>query len=227
MTFNRNSIPDDAAPILGAAESSMPQKPLESRPSDRDLKRQAVLRVATRLFISRGYHRVSMNEIAEGMHVTKPALYKYFKSKDEILVECFRVSNAIAEKDLKMVEKEGGSGLDKLRNFIRRYARLSMVRYSASMIRLDDRELPEPERYEVRSYKRSIDARVRGFISEGIADRSIVPCDVRLAAFAVLGALNWIGQWYRPDGTYTPQQIADEFAEGLIGGLTKSERTNR
>lgn len=197
-----------------------PWKRLEDRQQDRVVKRRAVLRTAAQLFLERGSHRVSMNEIAEQLNITKPALYNYFSSKDEILTECFRVGNAVAQEDFKVVEAEGGSGLEKLRNFIRIYAEVYTFDYGACMIRLDDRELPEKERTEVRGYKRAIDRQVRGLIQEGIKDGSIIDCDVRLTTFAILGALNWIGQWFQPDGEHTPAEIGAEFSIRLTNGIS-------
>jgi TetR/AcrR family transcriptional repressor of mexJK operon len=47
-------------------------------------KRQAILDAATRAFISSGYSGVSMEAIAEAAPVSKPTLYNYFKSKQDL-----------------------------------------------------------------------------------------------------------------------------------------------
>ena len=36
---------------------------------------------------------------------------------------------------------------------------------------------------------------------------------------AILGALNWIGHWYKPDGALSPDQIADDFAIRLTADI--------
>lgn len=201
-----------------------PWKPLEDRQHDRDARKHAVLRMAAKLFSERGFHRVTMKELAEHLNITKPALYNYFDSKSAILTECFRLGKAVVEADLLERESYGGSGLEKLRHFVRRYTCLGTTDYGACMFRLDDRELPDAERREVRGHKRTIDAKVRALIREGIADGSVLPmCDVRLTAFAILGALNWIAQWYRPDGEHTPEEIGDEFAARLVDGIASGK----
>ena len=65
--------------------------PFESRRRARDEKREAVLRTAVQLFLEQGYHRTTLNEVAERLNITKPALYNYFRSKDEILFECWAI----------------------------------------------------------------------------------------------------------------------------------------
>ena len=71
-------------------------------------------------------------------------------------------------------------------------------------------------------------AAIARIYSEGIADRSIKPCDAKLAAFAIAGSLNWIGHWFQPDGALSADAIADEFSVRLTEGLaTKPIRQGR
>ena len=64
--------------------------PFESRRRARDEKREAVLRIAWRCSSSRAI-RHHARHVAERLNVTKPALYNYFRSKDEILFECWAI----------------------------------------------------------------------------------------------------------------------------------------
>ena len=56
-------------------------------------------------------------------------------------------------------------------------------------------------------------------IAAGIEDGSIRTCNPKLAAFAIIGALNGIADWYRQEGELTVEAIADEFALRLTEGL--------
>ena len=44
-------------------------------------------------------------------------------------------------------------------------------------------------------------------------------CDPRMTAFALAGALNWMGHWYREDATLKPHQIAERFIDFFNHGL--------
>ena len=74
--------------------------------------------------------------------------------------------------------------------------------------------------------KRRMDMTLRGYVEEGIADGSIGPCNPKLVSFAIAGAINWIGTWYRPDGDLRPHEIAAEFARILTGGLGPKKSKN-
>jgi hypothetical protein len=40
-----------------------------------------------------------------------------------------------------------------------------------------------------------------------------------MTAFALAGALNWMGHWYREDASLKPQEIADRFIDFFNRGL--------
>lgn len=84
---------------------------------------------------------------------------------------------------------------------------------------LDENELSPETRKEVRALKRRIDASIRGYIEEGIGDKSITPCDAKLASFAMSGAINWIGTWYKPSGPLSGIEITGHFTQLLTEGL--------
>jgi hypothetical protein len=71
----------------------------------------------------------------------------------------------------------------------------------------------------IKTLKAGIDKRMRALIEAGVADGSIRDCDSRMTAFALAGALNWMGHWYRDDATLKPLEIADKFIDVFNRGL--------
>ena len=49
--------------------------------------RDKILNEALKLFMKNGYEKTSLNDIAQKIEITKPALYYYFKNKDELFLE--------------------------------------------------------------------------------------------------------------------------------------------
>jgi AcrR family transcriptional regulator len=196
-----------------------PWAPFEDRRRARDEKKHAVLRMAAQLFLDVGYHRATLNDVATRLNITKPALYNYFRSKEEILDECYRLGQQMAEESIAEIDEAGGDGLTRLRKLIRAYALLMTIDFGMCLVRLDDRELSEEAHLRVRAEKRQDDLAFRRYIEAGVADGSIVDCDPKLAAFAIAGSLNWIGHWYQEGGAYSADEIADQFANLLTKGL--------
>ena len=52
-------------------------------------RRTAILDAALHCFIHKGYYNASMNEIAQAAGISKPGLYLYFTSKDQLFIELF------------------------------------------------------------------------------------------------------------------------------------------
>lgn len=205
------------------SRDSILAKVFSDRRRDPDGKREAILRTAVQLFLENGYARSTLNDIAERLKITKPALYHYFRNKEEILLECYRWGCLLIRESLDEIAVKGGTGIEKLANFIRAYIGIISVDFGTAVIRLDDGELSGEARAEVRSYKREIDRRLRSLIQEGIDDGSIAPADPKLAGFAIAGALNWICIWYRPGGPLSAEEIAETYAKLLTQGLANRE----
>lgn len=201
--------------------------PFESRRRARDEKREAVLRTAVHLFLEQGYRRATLNEVAERLNITKPALYNYFRSKEEILYECCALGQERVGEVITEINTGGGTGLTKLRKLIRAYAGVMTTDYGASLVRFDTRDLTDKNSRLVRAAKKSIDLTFRNFIAEGIADGSIIPCDAKLAAFAIAGSLNWIGHWFQRGGEMSAEEVANEFAVRLTEGLAARSTRKR
>lgn len=202
--------------------SRRPWKSFRVRQRDGDSKRVAVLETAARLFLERGYRSTSLRELATLLKITKPALYYYFQNKEQILVECYRAGITSIEGLLEEGRLDGGSGLERLQKYLHVYATAIVSHdFGRCVAMLDDSELSPAARREVRTLKRRIDAAIREYIEDGIADGSIAACNPKLAAFAAAGAINWIGTWYKPGGEMTGEEIASGFAELLTRGLAK------
>ena len=184
------------------------------------VKKDAVLRTAAHLFLVHGYQRSSMAQLAAQLQITKPALYYYFRNKEEILVECHRNGIADIEAMLEKTSVNQGNGLRKLYMFVETYAAAIMYgEFGRCLAMLDETELSPATRREVRTMKRRLDTTLRGYVEEGIEDGSIGPCIPKLVAFSIYGAINSIGAWYHPDGALTSEEIAREFARMLTQGL--------
>src|ERR1700722_4111571 len=91
-------------------------EPFGTRHRDREQKRFAVLTAAADLFISQGYRQTRLDDIAERLTITKPALYNYFRSKQDILLGCHMLGHDIFDRGFEDIERAGGDGASRLSN---------------------------------------------------------------------------------------------------------------
>ena len=191
---------------------------------DHGVKREAVIRAAARAFNAHGYHNTSLDDLAAELNVTKPTIYYYVANKEQLLFECFRAGLTPIQEAIHAAETSSLSGLARLNEVIRGYARAVASDYGWCMVRADDQDLgPETGRH-IRALKSGIDQGVRRLIRAGIEDGSIEPCDPKIMAFALAGSLNWIAHWYRENQPMTADELAEAFVGALGGGLTRRTR---
>jgi len=197
----------------------------QDRDKEREIKREAVLRVAAQLFNEKGFHATSLDEVAERLHVTKPTLYYYVKNKDEILFECVRIGLEKMQEAIVEVTESGGNAIDKLVAGMRRYVEIVTMDFGMCLIRVGEDPLPPEGRKKLRKLKAEIDREFRALIKQGIKEGLLAKRDPKISAFILAGALSWIGRWYREDGGLSPGEIADQAVAIVLNGLLREPAT--
>jgi len=211
-----------AAPKARSPRQSAAASPWAGRRRPREaraLKREAVILAAARAFRERGYHNTSLDDLAASLKVTKPTLYLYVPNKEAILFECFRAGLDPLLQTLDECERASGPARERLFAFIRGYATAIVGDFGWCMLRAEDQHLGTAMSRRIKLLKAGIDKRMRALIEAGVADGSIRDCDPKMTAFALAGALNWMGHWYREDATLKPREIAERFIDFFNRGL--------
>jgi AcrR family transcriptional regulator len=193
---------------------------VQNRNEQFELKRQVVLRTAARTFSQRGFHKTTLTDIADELHIAKPTLYHYFKSKDEILLEVQRMAIAqITSVSIGPASANAATGLEQLKAFVRRYIDMIIDDFGTCLVMTGVLPLEPGNRGIVRKGSKDIERMMREILRRGVADKSIGPCDPKLTAMFLFGALNWVPYWYRREGEVGIEALADRVIEFATTGL--------
>lgn len=178
---------------------------------------------AASVFHEKGYHRAKMEDIAAEVHLTAGSLYHHFPSgKQEILLA---VLNEGVESVAEQVEDVIASDLapeEKLRRVVALHitSLTGNISIAAAMVFEIRTMLDIPDVRDVYTARRDrFEKDFRKIIQEGIEKGIFCPIDVNLFVRMILGAQNWVGVWYRPEGALTGQDIADQMASWFISAL--------
>ena len=210
-----------ASPSAAANLPASPWAQAPSRAAQHQVKRDAVLHVAAQMFNERGFHATSLDDIAARLNVTKPTLYYYVKNKDAILLACVKKGLDMTLEGIEASRAAGGNALDQLQACMRVYADIVTQPFGMCLIRVGDEEVPEPSRTELRRLKSEIDLAFRRLVEQGVAEGVLAPCNPKMAAFVIAGALSWIGRWYQPEGSLSAQDIGTQCVQLLLQGVLK------
>ena len=188
--------------------------------------RQEILRTAARLFQQRGYDATSMNDVAAALKLSKGGLYHHFQSKDEILYEIMNHAMEITQERVLAPVRSITDPEDRLRALIRLHIEvvLSPRDREITVMLHENHPLPPALRKRINTRKKEYIHFVESLIAEvqTKAQRSrSAKCAVspRAAAFALLGMINWIYQWYKPEGDLQTNNLVPQFTDLVFGGI--------
>jgi len=184
--------------------------------------RQEILRTAARLFQQRGYDATSMNDVAAALKLSKGGLYHHFQSKDEILFEIMNHAMEITEERVVAPVRGIPDPEDRLRSLIRRHIEtvLSPADREITVMLHENHPLPPALRKRINARKKEYVHFVEGVIGEVQRARNARgTVSPRAAAFALLGMINWIYQWYKPEGELQAQNLVPQFTDLVFGGM--------
>jgi AcrR family transcriptional regulator len=208
-----------AASVKENAPHASPWRASRERVREREVKREAVIRAAAHAFNRKGYHNTSLDDIAAALEVTKPTVYYYVTSKEQLLFECFVAGVEQIRAAFREVKQLKVPARQRLNAVLRHYGEAVASEFGWCMVRAEEQDLSPAMSGHIKALKSEIDQGMRRLIREGIQDGSIHPCDPKMTAFALAGALNWIAHWYRENHSMTRAEIADVFVTLFENGL--------
>jgi AcrR family transcriptional regulator len=199
---------------------------IDPRNEPRQEPRQEILRTAARLFQQQGYDATSMNDVAAALKLSKGGLYHHFQSKDEILFHIMSHAMEITEdRVINVVRRIEGTSLEgteeRLRTLIRLHIQvvLSPEDREITVMLHENHPLPPALRRKINGRKKDYLHFVENLIADVQRKRNspsrVTP---RAAAFALVGMINWIYQWYKPGGPLTGEALVEQYTDIFFHG---------
>ncbi len=184
----------------------------------RERKRAEILQAALLTFRAKGYRNATLDDIAERLGMRKTALYHYFPDKQAILHECHRESLAELTRIMREAKAQPTAAAQ-LAHVIREHVRMMTDTLALSPLAFEITALPSAGEELAIAGRDRYERQLRQIIERGMRDGEFRPGDAKLATFVVLGAVNWIARWYKPEGSLQAADLGDEFVARLLDGL--------
>jgi len=189
------------------------------RAEQQELKRKAIIREAARIFSRRGCHGATLDDVADRLGVSKAALYRYVRNKNDLLFACHEEAMEIADRTLTEGERSGRTGLEKIRIGMSAYLAEMIGELGVPVLILEENALQGEEAARIYALRDAYERRLRALVEQGIADGSILPMNPKLAVFMLLGAIHWVTKWYNPDGAWQAGEVAEALMELVTRAL--------
>jgi len=193
-----------------------------ARTAEARQKLREICRVAARVFYEKGYDGASMQDIAEAVGLTKAGLYHHVSSKDMLLFEIMNYGMDILDEAVLAKVKDIQDPREKLRQTILGHIDL-VVRardMEITVILHENRSLKGNLRKQINARKRAYIEYLEGLIAK-VQEQSGMRSKLspHIAAFAVLGMINWLYQWYHLEGPVKEEEISSAYTDFFFRGL--------
>jgi TetR/AcrR family transcriptional regulator len=182
----------------------------DRREREKEQRRNDILKAAEKLFLSREYDDVSMNDIAQEVELSKATIYLYFENKEELFFAIVLRGTEILNSMIREAVKKAKTGIDKVSMFRMAYHKFNQeyadyiriynyfqsrrfeLAYNTDTCHEDLKNLSSDDLPHISEYLKKIHelrgerfAIMRKSVQEGIDDGTIRP-DVNPAEAAVL-----------------------------------------
>lgn len=194
---------------------------MNTRPATR---KEQIVHVAAELFSQRGYPATSMRDIAEKMEMEAASLYNHIASKEEIL---FTICFSMADRFISAIDEVNDiyfNGEEKLRLAVKNHVQILTNKLPEAHVFLREwRHLNEENLSRFIALRDRYEKGIETILQTGIDENVFQEVDKKFATLNILSSVNWIVEWYKPNGKMTAAEVADKLCAFMLTGLNKKQ----
>jgi AcrR family transcriptional regulator len=189
-----------------------------------DFSRNRVFEVAAEVFHRKGYDNTSMSDVASAAGLTKAGLYHHISSKESLLYTVLDYGLDLTEAYVLEPLEHISDPLEKLKTMIDLHLRLVLQERNLEVTGLlhECKTLSSSDRAKINRRKKEYVRIATNLIAEVAKKYNVKDLNAKLAAYALLGMLNWTYQWYKPSGSNTREEIVETFQQIFLRGILGS-----
>lgn len=185
-------------------------------------RKEQIVDSAALLFKQKGYSSTTMRDLATELGIEAASIYHHIKSKEELLENiCFDMANKFIS-NAKEVNDIYFNAEEKLRLAIKLHVSTITDNQNQSAVFLSEwRNLSEPRLTLFKQLRQQYENQFTIILMEGENEDIFEQVDKKFAVLSILSTINFINEWYKPDGKMNAAEIAEKLSNFIMGGLRK------
>ncbi|RLL46849.1 TetR/AcrR family transcriptional regulator [Oceanobacillus piezotolerans] len=188
-------------------------------------KKEEIIQSALSIISEKGYHATTMEDIAAKLLMTKGSVYYYFKDKQDLVYKSQKmlleqsISNIeeILIEDLPIVEK-----LEK--TMVVHIEYLITERTGFTMGARPEQIFKDDQLIDILDLRAKYSKYIDSLITLGIESGYFHKVDVKIVRNIILGAMNYVIEWYSPEGSKNKEELAKSISDYLLRILIKDPK---
>ena len=185
-------------------------------------RKEQITETAAKLFRKNGYIGTTMRDLAAELGIEAASIYHHVKSKEELLETiCFDMANKFI-LNAKEVNDIYFNAEEKLRLAIKLHIETITLNQNKSAVFLQEwRNLSEPNLSKFKMLRDQYENQFTTIIIDGENEDIFDFVDKKFAVLSILSTINFVNEWYNPQGKMNAAKIAEKLSNFILGGLRK------
>ena len=219
--------------MLGDTQSFRPllSSPMARTPgSDGARTQEAIRRAAITLIAERGFEAMTLRELAQRVGVQPGAIYRYFPSKGQMLVDLLVEHLGFLLEHWQREQPASEDPVERLRAFVDFHIRSHTLRRREVFVaNMELRSLAPADYRRVVALRRRYEDILTAILRSGVESGAFGVPDPRIATFAVLAMLTGVGSWFRENGRMGKQELIEQYTTLVMQcvGARQTDRNGR
>lgn len=191
--------------------------------------RAELVAVAARAFADRGYHAVSMRDLARDLGRSPATFYSHFESKEALLYCMQKDAFDTLLENIRAALDGVKQPMKRLRVLVHEHVRYFTENSDVMRVLVHEAAaLPAGPRDAIRRRKEAYYALARDVISALVAERAgagvMDDDEIERATYCLFGMLNWIYGWYTPEDHGSAEELAETIHRIATRGIGVERR---
>jgi AcrR family transcriptional regulator len=175
---------------------------------------------AAHAFAERGYHAVSMRELARTLGRAPATFYSHFTSKEELLysmqLDAFDTLVATSQRAVEGIRDP----IERMQTFVLHHVQYVAANVDVMRVLIREASALAPEQRDVIRQRKEQYFRIAQEIVRGVAqDRIDDNAEIDRVTYCLFGMLNWTYAWYEPAEHGAPERLAETIQRTVLHGI--------
>ena len=176
--------------------------------------RSRLMAAAVESFAAKGFHGTTTRDIASAAGMSPAALYVHHRSKEELLHLISRTGHEVTLRLVQDAVSTSDDPVEQVSALVHAFTLHHARDHTGARIVNYELAALSPEHLdEIAGIRRAIEQEVRQVVETGVATGTFHTTDARMTALALLSLGIDVARWYRDEGEWSPEHVADHYRE--------------